>query len=604
MNRGPWAWIVCTATLLGGCGALDMRSQSPEDETVDTVDQTKLVGDFVVPFGMYPVEVTGVGLVTGLPGTGSDPAPSSERGALMDEMQKLGVHNPNQLLASPNTDIVLVRGYLRPGIQESDRFDIEVRVPTRSENKGLRGGWLMQTRLSQMAAVGGAVRKGDFVAVAEGPILVDPSASGNGTVVMKGRGRILGGGASVTSRPLGLVIKSDQRNVVISSLIGTAINRRFHTFKQGVKTGTAKPKTDQFIELTLHPRYKDNVERYVRVIRALAVKETAEEQLNRMAVLERNLLDPISSAAAALKLEAIGKEAIPVLKKGLQSPDVEVRFYAAEALAYLDEKSAAAPLGEIAAGQPAFRAFALAALGAMDDFDAYEALRGLLSSQSVETRYGAFRALWSMNEHDAFIRDTKISSEFHYHVLDVEGPPLIHFTRSNRPEIVIFGRDHRFTPPLSVEAGPRILINSIDGERASVSRFVVGEPDQKRITSLDVDEVLRAVADLGGTYPDVVQALQQAKAAKSLSARLEMEAVPKAGRTYDRAAPTGEGNSPDAVATNESDDPGVTTTDREAFESSPATAADSLAESEKNEVDAPENDGLSRAWLSKIKFWE
>jgi hypothetical protein len=398
---------------------------------------------------------------------------------------------------------------------------------------------------------------------------------------------------------MGLVIKSDQRNVVISSLVGTAINRRFHTFKQGVKTGVANPKTDQFIELTLHPRYKDNVERYVRVIRALPLKETSEEMIARLAVLERNLLDPISSGPAALKLEAIGKEAIPVLKKGLTSPDVEVRFYSAEALAYLDDKSAAAPLGEIAAGQPAFRAFALAALGAMDDFDAYEALRGLLSSNSVETRYGAFRALWSMNEHDAFIRDTKISTEFHYHVLDVEGPPLIHFTRNARPEIVVFGREQRFVPPLSIEAGPRILINSLDGERVSVSRFAVGEPDQKRIVSLDIDEVLRVVAEMGGTYPDIVQALQQAKSAKALTARLEMEAVPKAGRTFNRGEE--EGESTDAVATSEDDDGDFAVAiDADGAESPTGDPA----ETAKNKDETPEKDDRSRAWLSKMKFWE
>lgn len=599
MNRGHWTWIALAATIFGGCSALDMRSQSPEDEADKSTDDTKLIGDMCVPFGMFPIEITAVGLVTGLPGTGSDPAPSPERGALMKEMQRLGVHNPNQLLASPNTDLVLVRGYLRPGIQEGDRFDVEVRVPTRSENKGLRGGWLMQSRLSPMAAVGGTVKEGEFAALAEGPILVDPSAGGEGAKVTKGRGRVLGGAVSTLSRPMGLVIKPNERNVVISSLVGTAINRRFHTFKQGVKTGVANPKTDQFIELTLHPRYKDNVERYIRVIRALPVKESSDEQSTRLAVLELNLLDPISSASAALKLEAIGKDAIPVLKKGLSSSDVEVRFYSAEALAYLDEKSAAAPLGEIAAVQPAFRAFALAALGAMDDFDAYEALRALLSSDSVETRYGAFRALWSMNDADAFIRDARISPDFHYHVLDVEGPPLIHFTRNTRPEIVVFGREQRFVPPLSIEAGPRILINSLDGERVSISRFAVGEPDQKRVTSLDVDEVLRAVAEMGGTYPDVVQALQQAKASKALPARLEMEAVPKAGRSFNRGGD--ETESTDSVATSGSDDGDfVVAVNAEGAESTTGEAA----EDAKNDAETPENGDRSRAWLSKMKFWE
>ena len=50
--------------------------------------------------------------------------------------------------------------------------------------------------------------------------------------------------------------------------------------------------------------------------------------------------------------------------------------------------------------RPAFRAFALAALSAMDDMAAYDALDQLLEVPSAETRYGAFRALWAMNPQD------------------------------------------------------------------------------------------------------------------------------------------------------------------------------------------------------------
>ena len=38
----------------------------------------------------------------------------------------------------------------------------------------------------------------------------------------------------------------------------------------------------------------------------------------------------------------------------------------------------------------------------------------------------------------------------------------------------------------------------------------MGQPDQKRLVGTKVDEVIRAIVELGGTYPDAVQALQQA----------------------------------------------------------------------------------------------
>jgi hypothetical protein len=51
--------------VLIGCNGLSIRSQSPEDEAAESADRTMLIGDCCVPFGMFPMEVTAVGLVTG-----------------------------------------------------------------------------------------------------------------------------------------------------------------------------------------------------------------------------------------------------------------------------------------------------------------------------------------------------------------------------------------------------------------------------------------------------------------------------------------------------------------------------------------------------------
>jgi hypothetical protein len=78
------------------------------------------------------------------------------------------------------------------------------------------------------------------------------------------------------------------------------------------------------------------------------------------------------------------------------------------------------------------------------------------------------------------------------------------------------------------------MINTLDEDRVTVSRFSINEPDQKRVVSTKIDDVIRAIVELGGTYPDVVQALQAAKAAGALSSRFEVDALPKGGRTYYR----------------------------------------------------------------------
>ncbi len=135
--------------------ACDCARKVPKQLSDVLESKTRLVGEVARPFGHTHVQVESVAMVTGLDGTGEDPAPSPQRTALLHELQTIGVQNPNQLLASPSTALVLVRGFLPPGVQKGDKFDLEVQVPSRSETTSLRGGWLMETRLTEMAVLGG-----------------------------------------------------------------------------------------------------------------------------------------------------------------------------------------------------------------------------------------------------------------------------------------------------------------------------------------------------------------------------------------------------------------------------------------------------------------
>jgi hypothetical protein len=520
--------LVCAA-----CSGPAIRPQSPDAED-DFETQSTLISGLTRPHGMSYLRIERASMVNGLDGTGSDPAPSSHRAEIMTELQRHKIANPSEVLASPHTALVVVEGYLPPGIQKGERFDVSVLAPRGSQTASLQGGWLLESRLTETALLGNQVRTGHTLALAEGPVLVDPSAQGDENRIHLTRGRVLSGGVAIKSRNLGLMVHSEHRSVRASQQIGVAINRRFNTFIHGVKTGVATPKTDEFVELIVHPRYKDNVGRYMRVVRSIAFRETESQLQNRLALLERQLLDPVTSASAAVRLEAIGKDAVEALSKGIKAQDPEVRFYSAEALAYLDETAAAEPLGKTAENEPAFRAYALAALSAMDDVVARDELRRLLDVSSAETRYGAFRSLWAMNASDPAIAGENLGGEFSYHVLDSPGPAMVHVTRSKRPEIVLFGREQHLKTPVTLEAGKYILVNGQTPGQITVSRFAPGQPDQKRVVSTQLDDVIRAIVELEGRYPDVVQALQEAKDHGALSSRLKVDALPETGRSYQR----------------------------------------------------------------------
>ena len=113
---------------------------------------------------------------------------------------------------------------------------------------------------------------------------------------------------------------------------------------------------------------------------------------------------------------------------------------------------------------------------------------------------------------------------------------MVHVTRSYRPEIVLFGTDQHFQLPLVLDAGKNILVNGLSGGQITVSRFVADAEPEQRVVSTSVDEVIRTIVELGGTYPDVVQALQQAKQDGALASRFRVDALPQSGREYDRNA--------------------------------------------------------------------
>ena len=536
MSRFTLSFPVCMGLvflwLLSGCMGPIFRTPNPEiladEENAPTIT---LVGDVAYPYGMSTMKVESVALVTGLDGTGEDPPPSPQRATLLAEMNLREVDMPNRVLASLNTCLVTVRGYLRPGIQIGDHFDVEIQTPPHSDTTSLRNGWLMETRLTELAVLGGQIRKGHKMATAEGAVLVDPSADSGDNPALVTQGRILGGGLALKARSLGLIIATEKQSIRLSRLLGNAINNRFHTYVEGRKEGIASPKTDEYLELTFHPRYKENVGRFMRVVRSIAIRETPSAHQKRIQLLKNQLLDPVTTAMAAIRLEAVGTEAaIAVLKEGLASSDTEVRFYTAEALAYLDVTESVEILVETARNEPAFRANALAALSTMDDPVAYDALKSLLSVKSAETRYGAFRSLWAMSPGDPLVRGEDMNGRFSYHQLDVAGPSMIHVTRSHRPEVVLFGKDHHFKLPLVADAGKHISVNGLSGDQIAVSRFRAGQSTQQRIVSTRVDEVIRAVVDLGGTCPDIVQLLQQANQAEALASRFRVNSLPKMAR--------------------------------------------------------------------------
>ena len=213
--------IACVAAVASGCANPAIRSQSPELEALAQLEaDTKFVGDYTAPWGLNSKRIERPALVTGLADTGSDPPPGPQRQTLMADMQARGVIEPNALLASRSTALVWAHGLLPPGVRKGDRFDIYVEVPPDNDTSSLANGWLMETRLAEMAVIGNTIREGHELGVAGGPLLVDPVSGGTLDSKSKIRGRVPGGGVALTDRDL-----EDKYLELASPVLGEATAR-------------------------------------------------------------------------------------------------------------------------------------------------------------------------------------------------------------------------------------------------------------------------------------------------------------------------------------------------------------------------------------------
>jgi flagellar basal body P-ring protein FlgI len=523
------------------------KTTKEEDEggDIDEYDaraKVPLLGEFTQIIGGYWIQLEGAGLVVDLNGTGEDPPPSEARHAVLEDLKRRGVPNPNKILKMPNVTVVIVTGYVPALIRKGEHFDVDVRLPAGSKVKTLNGGRLMQCWLREhLHDPSGSDHTSQDFAVAEGPVLVGSSHGVDSDQAgMLRRGRIVAGGTwKWENRDLDLYLRNDVRSERNAVRIATAIGKRFFDYdRHGQRVPLAEAKTDQKIVLKVMPKYRDNYPRYLDVVRKIAFRETDVARAVRIRALKWDLLEPETAAQAALKLEAIGEPGIPTLKIGLKSTDPQVRFHSAEALAYLGDASGLDALFEAARDQYAFRIFALAAMACLEDPEVHVKLRDLMNVDSAETRYGAFRALTTLDKNDPFVRGELLNKQFRLHTLKTEGPPIVHITNCKKAEVVLFGAEQEIKTPIFARAGNSIIVSASPGaDHVTVTRFEVGHEDERKKVSTQVQAVIRAMTELGATFPDVNQFLVEADHPQNLAGRLEIDALPRAGRTYEPADP-------------------------------------------------------------------
>ena len=536
MRLAVRAGVVCLIALVG-CASeeRDGRIKQLEGKPLD-LDKLPILREHA-EFVSRGLRVEGIGLVTGLAGTGSDPTPGPVREQLVVYMTKMGVEKPEEILAGLDTSLVFLSATVPSGARKGDRFDVSVTLPRLSRATGLHGGWLLRAELREIGeSLTGTPLRGRVVGFAQGPLIGPVPRPERPSSRRPRDSRILGGGRATIDRPLQLMLRPASQGVLAAGRIGRRLNARFPA-RPGSRLdeATAMPKTEKLVLANVPPRYRRIPGRFVQALRWLPLSQSDAQFSKEIQRYQRWLSDPKQREQGALGLEAVGSEARPALREGLTSSEPETRFFSAEALAYLDFGDGLPQLADVARDGGPHQLRAIEALAVLGTPSAQTALRGLLNNTSRQARAGALLALRDLGEPS--VRSPLISDRFELVEVDTGGTMFIWVRTRREPLIVVFGRNVRLWNPMTLEPSPGLLVRA-DSEdlRCQVYRFRVGSPSRYVECPFALTDVVRAVTKLGGGYDDIVALLQMAAKRKNLLVPLELEPSDGSGPVASAAA--------------------------------------------------------------------
>ena len=334
------------------------------------------------------------------------PAPRGIATKLVDEMRKAGVENPNKMLKAQAFSLVIVRARIPDGtsICRPARRRGRAAPGQRHDEPGRR--LPVETRLREMLIAGGT------------PKAEQRAGHGAGAGHDRHRGQAEQPQGRPRPRrrrikketPFQLLINENRRSVKTATLLRDGRQPAVPLSARGsTRTGWPTPRPTSSSSPEGPPRLPPQPGPLLPGRQAAADRRQPRAPARAAGDWGKDLLDPKTAGVAALRARRAGRRpSIDTLKTGLASPNAQVRFFAAEALAYLNDASGVDVLAETAIQQPEFRAYALAALAATDQAAAHMTLRKLMDVADVEVRYGAFNALRTLDPNDPFLGRVRV----------------------------------------------------------------------------------------------------------------------------------------------------------------------------------------------------
>lgn len=520
-----WAAFLLVPMMLVGCG--DKAGVKSESD----LDLGLTVGSVADVAPALPVQVEGYSLVIGLPGTGSAACPPQIRSYLK---RYIPVQMPDRnvdvdsFIQSNTTAIVHIEGTIPPAASKGDRFDVKVTPLPGSGTISLQGGWLPKAELRIRGTFGGAVQS---LATAEGGVYVNTIGEAEPVLT---KGYVLGGATVHRDYVGGLTLH--KADFVSASAVRNRLSERYGPH-------TARSVSPNVIELTIPRQYEQRKVRFLAMVSATFLAETAETTPVRINALLEQLAVAEDKEKAEISLEAMGRDCLAQLRFLLNSVDEEVRLRTARCMLYLRDDDALGTLRTMALEKDSpyrAEAFDTVTKGAQRN-DAVLLARELLRDSDTAMVLAAYEYLRRVG--DAAIKQEFIGRSFYLeHVAGTERK-AIYVSRSGIPRVVIFGGVLTCHDNLFVEtADGRVVANSRAGQNDAF--LMCKDPTSSGMigpvkTSLALNEMIRVLGSerridatppgLGVSYADVTAFLAQICAKEAVSAEFWPGSLPKIG---------------------------------------------------------------------------
>ena len=441
--------MVVSLLIFGGCQKT--TTEVPASIAASVAGNT--IGDLgdVTAYGQ--VQVRGVGLVTGLAGTGSSECPAPLKsylvGYIKTQLPKDSKVSPESLIESKDTAVVNILGLLPAGAFNGEKFDVVISALSSSQTTSLVGGTLLKAELKLTGNLG----QSRAMATAEGPVFTE---KGGSPLI----GYALNGGSSLQDQKL--LLKMKKPDYVLTSVIRDKLNNRF-----GDKTAVAT--SENLIDIKIPDDYRDRKEYFLKLVTNLPMDDSADGRQTTIDKLVNAIQLPQDREKSEYMLEGIGRPAALKVLPLLDSNDTETKISAAKVLLSLGDYKGYQTLADTALG-----AKGDLQLKAMDAVawdarrrDASSIMARLVGEDDIDVKLRAYGHLRRFDDISISKRNIDTSSgDFDLERMVQGTRKIIWVSRSGYPRIALFGSPIYCEDNLFVQSSDGLLmVNSRDSEK-------------------------------------------------------------------------------------------------------------------------------------------